>query len=167
MAARANFPDGDRSAVARERIVVSDPPPQPPPPPPPPPPLSPSAPGPATTRSFANGVGVTPKMTLLTLRTKGVRVRFACERACTMRGRLSLGPVSARRFGLGRRDTSVTIGSAAKRLTAAGSSTLTLKLTSRAKRALRNRPRATISVITTLAAGNVTLPGKKSVSVRR
>ena len=55
-------------------------------------------------------------MTLFTLRTKGVRVRFECARACTIRGRLSLGPVSARRFGLGGRGRSVTIGSATKRL---------------------------------------------------
>ncbi len=47
------------------------------------------------------------------------------------------------------------------------SATLTLKLTKRAKAALRNRARATISVVTTLKAGSVTLPGKAPVSVRR
>ena len=106
-------------------------------------------------------------MRLATLRTSGVRVRFECERACTIRGRLTLGPVAARRFGLGRTGRSVTIATSTKRLTQAGRGTLTLKLTSRAKRALRNRPRVTISVITQLTAGSVRLPGKQTVSVRR
>ena len=61
----------------------------------------------------------------------------------------------------------MTIGSGTKRLTAAGSGTLTLKLTKRAKAALRNRERVTISVITTLTAGSITLPGRHAVSVRR
>jgi hypothetical protein len=111
----------------------------------------------------ASGVGVTSKMTLLTLRTKGVRVRYECERACAIRGRLSLGPVSARRFGLGRRGTSVTIGSGTARLPQIDTGTLT----KRAKLALRNRERVTISVVTNLTAGSATVPGKHPVSVRR
>ena len=106
-------------------------------------------------------------MKLTTLRTSGVRVRFECARACTIRGRLTLGPAAARRFGLGRTGRSVTIGSATRRLTRAGRATLTLKLTARAKRALRNRPRVTISVITSLTAGGTKLPGRHAVSVRR
>ena len=107
-------------------------------------------------------------MKLLTLRTKGVRVRVRCERACTLRGRLTLGPVNARRFGLGNGRRSVTIGlSTTKRLTTAGSATLTLKLTRRAKLALRNRERVTISVVTTLTSGGTSRPGRYAVSVRR
>ena len=94
-------------------------------------------------------------------------MRFECERACTIRGRLSLGPASARRFGLGRAGRSVTIASGTRRLLKAGRGTLTLKLSARAKRALRNRPRATISVITELRAGSARLPTKHTVSVRR
>ena len=163
---QARATEGDRTAIARERIVVSDPPPPPPPPPPPAPPL-PAPPQVPTPRTVANGVGVTSKMTLLTLRTKGVRVRYECERGCAIRGRLSLGPVSARRFGLGRRGTSVTIGSGTARLPQSGTGTLKLKLTKRAKLALRNRERVTISVVTNLTAGSVTVPGKHPVSVRR
>jgi hypothetical protein len=106
-------------------------------------------------------------MKLVTLRTQGVRVRYQCERACSIRGRLSLGPVSARRFGLSRRSVSVTIGSGTGRLLRSGTGTLTMKLTKRAKLALRNRDRVTLSVITTLTAGSETLPGKHPVSVRR
>jgi len=164
---QAKATEGDRTAVARERIVVSDPPPPPPPlPPPPTPPPSPQPQVPAP-RTVANGVGVTSRMKLVTLRTKGVRVRYECERGCAIRGRLSLGPVSARRFGLGRRGTSVTIGSGTARLPQSGTGTLTLKLTKRAKLALRNRERVTMSVITSLTAGRVTVPGKHPVSVRR
>ena len=105
-------------------------------------------------------------MKLAALRTTGVRVRFECERACTIRGRLSLGPIPARRFGLGG-GRSVTISTAPGRLLKAGRGTLTLKLSARAKRALRNRPRATISVITELRAGSARLPTKHTVSVRR
>jgi hypothetical protein len=115
----------------------------------------------------ASGVGVTSKMTLLTLRTKGVRVRYECERECAIRGRLSLGPVSARRFGLGRSGTSVIIGSGTARLPQSGTGTLTLKLTKRAKLALRNRERVTMSVVTNVTAGSVTVPGRHPVSVRR
>jgi hypothetical protein len=106
-------------------------------------------------------------MKLVTLRTAGVRVRFQCRSACTVRGRLSLGPISARRVRLGTGRRSVTIASGTRRLTAAGSATLTLKLTKRAKLALRNSSRTTISVITTLTAGNTKLPVKNTVSVRR
>ena len=159
---KADFPEvADSAAVVRDVVTVVAPPPPPPPPPPPTPPPPPPPPPPT------NGVGVTSQMKLLTLRTKGVRVRFACERACTISGRLSLGPVSARRFGLGGRGRSVTIGRGTQRLLEPGAGTLTLKLTARAKRALRNRQRVTLSVITDLRAGSVRLPGKHPVSVRR
>jgi secreted trypsin-like serine protease len=172
IAVRADYPDfapGDRSAIARDAVPVVDPPPPPPPPAPllattPPPPSSLQEP---ERRAITNGVGVTSKMKLVTLRIKGVRVRFQCERSCTISGRLSLGPVSARRFGLGGHGASITIGTGTARLTKAGSGTLTLKLTTRAKLALRNRDRVTMSVITNLTAGSVKLPGKSPVSVRR
>jgi secreted trypsin-like serine protease len=161
IAVRAAYPDGDRTAIAREAVVVADPPPPPPPAPlPPPPPVAAAA-------TITNGVAVTPRMKLVTLRTRGVRARFECERACTIRGRVTLGPVSARRFGLGGGSRSVTIASGTRRLLRTGSATLTLRLTTRAKRALRNRERATISVITELRAGSVRLPGRDRVSVRR
>jgi len=163
IAVRATYPDGDRSAIARDPLPVVDPPPPPPPPSPPAPPPPPSG----GDRPLSNGVGVTSKMKLITLRTKGVRVRYQCVRACSISGRLSLGPVSARRFGLSRGSASVTIASATGRLLQSGSGTLTLKLTPRAKLALRNRDRITMSVITTLRAGTATLPGKNPVSVRR
>ncbi len=166
IAVRADYPEaGDRAAISRDAVAVVDPPP-PPPPPPPAEGRSPSLSA-AGTAPTTNGVGVTSRMKLATLRVTGVRVRFQCVRACTISSRLTLGPVAARRFGLGNGRTSVTIGRGTARLTRSGSATLTLKLTKRAKLALRNRERATISVITTLKAGSTALPGKAPVSVRR
>lgn len=163
--AQAGLFDGGSTAVARERIVVSEPPPQPPPPLPPAPAAPPADPAPPPITG--NGVAVTSRMKLVTLRTKGLRVRYQCETACTIRGRLRLGPVSARRFGLSRRSTSVTIGSATARRTRSGTGTLTMKLTQRAKLALRNRERVTLSVITNLTVGAEQTAGKHPVSVRR
>lgn len=163
IAVRADYPDaGDRAAIGRDAVAVLDPPP--PPPPAAPPPSTPATP---PTSTITDGVGVTSRMKLATLRTAGLRVRVRCERACTIRGRLSLGPVSARRFGLSRGRASITIGSAARRLAEPGSAILTVKLTKRTKRALRNRARVTITVHTTLTAGGVKLPGRHAVSVRR
>jgi trypsin len=178
IAVRAQYA-ADRAAVARDAVVVADVPPPPPPPLPPPPPVATTPPPPPAASSpppplavgpaqdLRNGVGVTSRMKLATLRVSGVRVRLQCERACRIRGRLTLGPVSARRFGLGNGRASITIGSATRRLAKAGSGTLTIKLTRRARLALRNRSRATLAVVTTLTAGRVTLPGRNAVSVRR
>jgi secreted trypsin-like serine protease len=87
---------------------------------------------------------------LSTLRSKSLRVRFRCERACTISGRLTLSARDAKRFGLGSGRTAVAIGRGSSRLASAGSGTLTVGLTKRAKRALRNRPRASIRLSVTL-----------------
>jgi hypothetical protein len=84
------------------------------------------------------------RVNLSTLRSKNLRVRFHCERACTISGRLTLSARDARRIGLGSGRAAVTIGRGTSRLASAGSGTLTVSLTKRAKRALRNRSRASI-----------------------
>jgi hypothetical protein len=81
---------------------------------------------------------------LSTLLSKNLRVRFRCERACTISGRLTLSARDAKRFGLGSGRAAVTIGSGSSRLASAGSGTLTVGLTKRAKRSLRNRSRVSI-----------------------
>jgi secreted trypsin-like serine protease len=87
---------------------------------------------------------------LSTLRSKSLRVRFRCERACTVAGRLTLSARDAKRFGLGSGRAAVTIGRGSSRLASAGSGTLTVGLTKRAKRALRNRSRVSIRLSVTL-----------------
>ena len=83
--------------------------------------------------TLTNGVGVTNRMKLATLRVSGVRVRYTCERACTIKGVLTVGPVTAKRLKLGGKGKAVTIASGSARLLKPGSGTLTLKLTKRAK----------------------------------
>jgi hypothetical protein len=148
---QATFPDGDR-AVTREAVDVGGTglvaPPTPPPARivPPATPLQLPQPRPQTPVD-AGPVGsasVPERVSLSTLRSKSLRVRFHCERACTISGRLTLSARDARRAGLGSGRSAVTIGRGGSRLASAGSGTLTVGLTKRAKRALRNRSRASI-----------------------
>jgi hypothetical protein len=150
---QATYSDGDR-AVTREAIdvggtgviVPSPPTPTPAPVVPPTPVLPLPQPRPQTPVD-AGPVGsasVPERVSLSTLRGKSLRVRFHCERACTISGRLTLSARDARRVGLGSGRSAVTIGRATSRLGSAGSGTLTVGLTKRAKRALRNRSRASI-----------------------
>jgi trypsin len=157
---QAIFPDGDR-AVAREAVDAGGTGVPVPPTTTTPPPLetlqalpqlqlpqqqtqAPVDDGPVGSASLPDHVK------LSTLRGKSLRVRFRCERACTISGRLSLSARDAKRFGLGSGRTAVAIGRGSSRLASAGSGTLTVGLTKRAKRALRNRSRASIRLSVTL-----------------
>jgi hypothetical protein len=156
---QATFADGDR-AVTREGIdvggtgmIVTPPAPTPSTTAATPAPGAHPAPAPALpqqpsqTPVDAPPVGsasVPEHVKLSSLRGKSLRVRFRCERACTITGRLTLSARDARRAGLGSGRAAVTIGHGSSRLAAAGSGTLSVSLTPRAKRALRNRSRATI-----------------------
>jgi secreted trypsin-like serine protease len=153
---QATFPDGDR-AVTREAVdvggtgTIATPPP-------PTPSTTPATPAPVVRPTPALSVqqpqtpvdapvgsaSVPEHVKLSALRSKSLRVRFRCERACKITGRLTLSARDAKRAGLGSGRAAVTIGRGSNRLAAAGSGTLTVSLTSRAKRALRNRSRATI-----------------------
>jgi hypothetical protein len=152
---QATFSDGDR-AVTREAIDVGGtgaPPtptptatPTPQPIVPPAPPLQLPQPRPQTPVDTGpvGSASVPKRVNLSTLRGKSLRVRFHCERACKISGRLMLSARDARRVGLGSGRAAVTIGRGSSRLASAGSGTLTVGLTKRAKRALRKRSRATI-----------------------
>jgi hypothetical protein len=166
---QATFPDGDR-AVAREAVPVGVPAETT---------TIPETTGPGTTQtptvtqtprpqlphlqlpqqqpSTVDGpiasVAVPERVKLQTLRGKSLRVRFDCVRACTISGRLRLDGAMARRFGLGRGHGAVTIGRGSSSLAAAGSRTLVVSLTARAKRALRKRGRAAVDLTTDLRSG--------------
>jgi hypothetical protein len=116
---------------------------------------------------LTNGVGVTSRMKLATLRVNGVRARYQCARSCSIKGVLSIGPTGAKRWKLGGRGRSVTIARGQGRRTSAGTSTLRLKLTKRAKAALRRAPRVTLSLRTELRAGGAPVVKKSPISVRR
>jgi trypsin len=112
-------------------------------------------------------VSAPERVRLQTLRGKGLRVRFDCKRACTIAGHVTLDGASARRFGLGGGRSAVTIGRGSSALAAAGSRMLTVSLTARAKRALRNRSRATVRLATDLQSGAWQLADTQRISVSR
>jgi hypothetical protein len=110
-------------------------------------------------------VTVPGRLKLRTLRGTSLRVRFHCERACQITGRMTLDGATARRFGLKR---GATIGSASASRASGGSSTLTVRLTSRAKRALRNRGRFTVRLATELRGdGAIPVRGTRTIAVNR
>jgi hypothetical protein len=112
-------------------------------------------------------VAVPERVKLSTLRGKSLRVRFECERACTISGRLTLDTRSARRFGLGNGRKAVTIGRGSSSLAEAGSRMLTVTLTAKAKRALRNRSRVTPRLRTDLRSGSERLASTQKIAASR
>jgi len=168
---QATFPDGDR-AVAREVVAVtaagattSAPPAGPPPT------TTPQRPQPQQTTAVPQlpigSVTVPARMKLRTLRGTSLRVRFRCERACTIAGRLTLDAATARRLHLRTGSARVTIGRGSGSLAAAGTGTMNVRLTARAKRALRNRKGATISLATELRSGAARLESTRKIAVSR
>ena len=185
---QATFPDGDR-AVAREVVPVtaagattSTPPADPPatttPPDPPATttttqqtaqqqPRQQTAVAQQSAEASIGSVTVPARMKLRTLRGKSLRVRFRCERACTVAGRLTLDAATARRFALTTGRARVRIGRGSGSLASAGTGTMTVRLTARAKSALRNRTRATIRLTTELRSGAARLDGTRRIAVSR
>jgi hypothetical protein len=107
------------------------------------------------------------RVKLRTLRNKGLRVQYRCERACTLSGRITLDAAAARRFGLKKGSAAVTIGRGSGSRAAVGSGTLDVRLTARAKRALRNRGRFTVRLATALGGGTAPLQGTSRITVTR
>jgi secreted trypsin-like serine protease len=112
-------------------------------------------------------VAVPRRLKLSSLRGKSLRVRFQCVRACTISGRLTLDARSARRFGLGNGRSAVTIGRGHSSLAGAGTRRLTVTLTTKAKRALRNRSRLTLRLQTDLRSGTERLTSTQKIAVSR
>jgi hypothetical protein len=194
---RSTYPDGDGAVVREVVTVAApeapapDPAPAPGPAPAPDPPPAPTDTPPATGTtptadtqpSVWSAPPVDPTATAsaqvpgsitapsairrITLRTKGLRVRFRCARACTVTGRLTLKASVARRYGLTRGTKAVTIGRASARRTTAGAGTLTVRLTARARRALRRAPRLSVVLRAELVAGGERRPATRTVAVRR
>jgi trypsin len=123
------------------------------------------APAPVTAPAPIGTVTVPARVKLGTLRGTSLRVSFSCERACTISGRMTLDAATARRFGLHRGET---IGRGSGSRVSGGRSTMTVQLTSRAKRALRNRGRFTVRLATDLrGAGAIAVRGTQTVTVSR
>jgi secreted trypsin-like serine protease len=122
---------------------------------------------PSTVDGPIASVSVPEHVKLRTVRGKRLRVRFDCVRACTISGRLTLDGATARRFGLGSGGSAVTIGRGSSSLTAAGSRTLVVGLTARAKRALRNRSRADVHLTTDVRSGAWRLASTQKIALSR
>jgi hypothetical protein len=112
-------------------------------------------------------VTVPERVKLGTLRGKSLRVRFRCERACTISGRLTLSAADARRVGLGSGRAAVKVGRGSSSLRSAGTGTLAIGLTTRAKRALRNRSRVAVRLTTELRSGTQRLASTQRITASR
>jgi hypothetical protein len=118
-----------------------------------------------TARAPIGTVTVPARVKLGTLRGTSLRVDFRCVRACKITGRMTLDAATARRFGLRRGET---IGRGSGARVSGGRSTMTVKFTARAKRALRNRGRFTVRLATDLSgAGAIAVRGTQTVTVSR
>jgi secreted trypsin-like serine protease len=166
---QALYDDLDRS-VARAVVTVNGPitPVTPPPPAPPAPVQQVQQPvQQQNTERPIGSVSAPTRVKLRTLRDKGLRVRYRCEQACTISGRLKLDSATARRFGLKKGTTAVTIGRGSGSRVAAGSGTVDVRLTARAKRALRKRGRFTVRLATELGGAATPLQGLSRITVSR
>jgi hypothetical protein len=74
---------------------------------------------------------------------------------------------SARRYGLGRGRGAATIGRGKNSLAGAASRLLTVTLTPKARRALRNRSHLTLRLRTDLRSGTSHLPSTHTITVSR
>ena len=164
---QTTYPDGDR-AVAREVVTVATPPPPPPTPPPPPAaPVTPTVPPQGVAPTTRPLVTVRSNIRLATLRSNGVRTRVRCSGLCAITARLTLNGRTARRFGLTRGSAAVTIGRATARLDAAGARIVRVRLSARARRALRRLRSATIVLRADVLTGAVRARETRNIAVRR
>jgi V8-like Glu-specific endopeptidase len=180
---QAVYADNDR-AVAREVVTVVDPnaalTPVTPPDPAPSTTTAPQATAPQNQQlqqilqqnvDLAAPIGSVSRparIRLRTLRGRGLRVAFSCRRACTISANVTLNAATARRFGIGNGSRTMTIGRGTGSRDAAGKGTLSVRLSPRAKRALRSGKRFTIRLATALdGAGATPVKGSSRISVSR
>jgi secreted trypsin-like serine protease len=116
----------------------------------------------------AGTVGTVPPTRLAALRSKGLKVRFTCAARCAIKPRLTLGAKAARRHGLTKGRKAVTIGTGGAFLPAAGEYSVTVRLTARAKKALRRAKRLSATLTARISGGGLTdVTVTQTVTVRR
>jgi hypothetical protein len=104
-----------------------------------------------------------------TLRTRGLRLSVTTDEACILTARVLVDRATARRLGVNRRARgSVSVGSLV-RTVRPGTTTISIRLTSRARRAFARARRVSLSVraATVDVAGNERALGSFKVSIRR
>jgi hypothetical protein len=93
------------------------------------------------------------------------RALAACASACAASAKLTVSAHTARRLDLGRR--AVTLGTGSRRRSVAGTATVTLRLSKRARTALRGRDSVGAKLTVTLTQGSAKLTLKRSITLRR
>jgi subtilisin-like proprotein convertase family protein len=88
-----------------------------------------------------------------------------CASECRLEARLTASPRGARALGLGRRST--VLGRGSQRLPGEGTATATVRLTKRAKAALRRKKTASVALRVKLTQGGRTLTLSRTISLRR
>lgn len=98
--------------------------------------------------TFSLGAFRSSDLRLATVRGQGLRAPVLCSGPCSLNGSVKVSADTARRIGLkkGAGSGRVTIASGSRRLGAAGSATVRLKLTTRAKSALRSARRVPVTL---------------------
>lgn len=116
-----------------------------------------SAPAPRDTTAPLASLLLNARQRISTVRRRGMRARVTCLEPCTATASLSVSPRHAKRLRLGSGTRSVRIGRGTGRLPTAASSTVTVRFTSTASRALvrlRRSIQATLAVTFVDAVGN-------------
>jgi subtilisin-like proprotein convertase family protein len=94
-----------------------------------------------------------------------LRAVAGCASACRIDARLTASPRAARNLGLGRRST--VLGKGSQRLPGEGTATATVRLTKRARAALRRKKTANVSLRVKVSEGGRTLALTRTISLRR
>jgi hypothetical protein len=89
----------------------------------------------------------------------------ACASACEVSARVTVSPRAARNLGLGRGSTA--LGSGTRKLGAAGTGTVGVRFSRRARSALRSRDTATATLRVSVTEGAETLAMSRTISLRR
>ena len=128
-----------------------------------------SAPAPAAVASQApqNGVTAPRSVRIGTLRNRGLRSTYRCATSCRVTGRLTLAGRTARRYGLTKGSSPVTIGRATARRSGKGSSRLTVRLTAKARRATRRMRSGSVVLITRVRTGSSRVTQEFTVRIKR
>ena len=122
-------------------------------------------PSPAT-KAIAVSLKPVAKQRTRTVRAKGLRIKATCTPGCSLRLTLSLSKSEAKRLHLGKKK--LTVATSRTTLRSGKAATIALKLTRKAKAALRHTTRARFSLAAAATAtGSRTTRKSVSVTVRR
>jgi hypothetical protein len=122
--------------------------------------------GPSPVPTIAVSLKPVAKQRTRTVRAKGLRIKATCTPGCSLRLTLSLSKSEAKRLHLGKKK--LTVATSRTTLRSGKAATIALKLTRKAKAALRHATRARFSLAAAATAtGSKTTRKRITVTVRR